>query len=200
MILLINICKEKLHFNEFVKPVGDVLVRNGIKGFIRHYTCLTKKDLDKASKVIICGTSLKDFGFIDDVDKFSWLKDFDKPVLGICGGMQIIGLVFDGESLSHPPSRNDASHRIFDKLKKKKEIGYYSEKFSKEFLGMEDEREVYHLHNGYVDFSKTSDFEVFCRGNGIDQAVKHKKKNIFGVLFHPEVRQKEMILEFVNKK
>ena len=91
MILLINICKEKLHFNEFVKPVGDILIREGKKGFIRHYSCLARKDLEKADKVIICGTSLKDDEFLGHIDKFKWLLDFKKPVLGICGGMQIIG-------------------------------------------------------------------------------------------------------------
>jgi len=128
-VLLIDICKEKLGFYEFVKSVGDILVKNNVKGFIRHYTCLTKKDLDKASSVIICGTSLFDSEFVDNVDKFKWLLDFDKPVLGICGGMQIIGLVYGG------------------KLKKKTEIGYYKEDFSKEFLGLSGKQEVYHLHN-----------------------------------------------------
>lgn len=176
MILLIDICKEKLGFYEFVKPVGDVLIKNNVRGFIRHYSCLTKKDLDKASSVIICGTSLFDGDFIDNIDKFNWLKDFKKPVLGICGGMQIIGLVFGG------------------KLKKKTEIGYFTEVFDKEFLSLDGENEVYHLHNNYVEFSKL-DFDV-AAGKKVSQAVKHKKKNIFGVLFHPEVRNKDLISQF----
>jgi anthranilate/para-aminobenzoate synthase component II len=32
----------------------------------------------------------------------------------------------------------------------------------------------------------------------IVQAVKHQTKEIYGVLFHPEVRQKEMIANFVK--
>jgi GMP synthase-like glutamine amidotransferase len=175
-ILLINICKEKLHFSEFVKPVGDVLIKNGIRGFIRHYTCLTKKDLEKASRVIICGTGLKDNDYFGKIGKFDWLKDFNRHVFGICGGMQIIGLVFGG------------------KLDDGVEIGYYKEKFRVGFLGLSGIEEVYHLHNNYVDFSKL-DFEVYS-GEKASQAVKHRKKEIYGVLFHPEVRQKELILSF----
>lgn len=177
-ILLIDICKEKLGFYEFVKPVGDVLIKNNVKGFVRSYDCLKKSDLERASSVIICGTTLFDSVFIGAAKKFEWLKDFDKPVLGICGGMQIIGLIFGG------------------KLKKKTEIGYYDENFSKNFLGLEGKQEVYHLHNNYVDFSGL-DFDVFS-GKKVTQAVKHKKKEIYGVLFHPEVRNKNLIQEFCN--
>lgn len=188
MILLIDICKEKLHFYEFVKPVGDILIKENKKGFIRHYSCLTKKDLKKASKIIICGTSLKDYEFLRSVDKFKWIQDYKKPILGICGGMHLIGMVFGGKL-----ARETEENRNF--LKKKTEIGYFDEKFDKEFLGLKGKQEVYHLHNNYVDFGKLEEFEVFS-GDKISQAVKHKKKEIYGVLFHPEVRQKNLINEF----
>jgi GMP synthase (glutamine-hydrolysing) len=173
MILLINICKEVLHFSEFVKPVEDILA--GEEVLVKHYDEVDENILKMADKVIICGTSLQDNDFNKDLEKFSWLRDFDKPVLGICGGFQLIGLVFGG------------------KLKRKTEIGFYSEVFSKNFLGLENRQEVYHLHNYYVEFSK--EFEVFC-GDKIPQAVKHGQKELYGVLFHPEVRQKELIAKF----
>ena len=53
-------------------------------------------------------------------------------------------------------------------------------------------------YNNYVDFSGLKDFEIYSGGKFI-QAVKHVGKEIYGVLFHPEVRNKEMILEFVRK-
>ena len=162
MILLINICKEKLHFYEFVKPVGDILVKNKIKGFIRHYTCLTKKDLAKAEKIIICGTSLKDNEFLDNIKKFDWITDFPGPVLGICGGAHVIGLV------------------LGYKLKKKTGIGLEEINFKKAFLGSLGKKQVYHLHNSKV------------------LPETFQKKNIFSVLFHPEVRNKEMILNFAG--
>ena len=64
-VLLINICKEKLHYYEFVKPVKDVLVKNNIKRFVRYYGDVSRGDLERASKVIICGTSLKDDYFVE---------------------------------------------------------------------------------------------------------------------------------------
>lgn len=177
-ILIINICKEKLHYYEFVKPIEDILKNNKTGYFTKHYKKISNKDLKKAYKVIICGTSLFDNEFVKDKDKFKWIKKFNKPILGICGGMQIIGLIFK------------------EKLKKKTEIGFFKEKFNKEFLSLTNEQWVYHLHNYYIDFKKQN-FGVYSK-NKIAQAVKHKQKPIFGVLFHPEVRQKNLINNFIH--
>jgi len=179
MILVINICKERLHYFEFVKPICDILDKNNHKYFVKSYRELNKKDLEKCSRIIICGTSLYDNEFALNLTSFEWIKSFDKPLLGICGGMQIIGLIFKG------------------KIRKMTEIGFYSEYFKENFLGFFGKCEVYHLHNNYVDFSKLKEFEVFC-GKEFSQAVKHREKNIYGVLFHPEVRGKGLIDEFCS--
>jgi len=176
MILIINICKEKLHYLEFVKPIKDILYESKIDCYVKDYDKISEIDLKNAKKVIICGTSLKDNDFVKNIDKFDWLLDYDRRILGICGGMQIIGLVFNG------------------KLKKETEIGHFIENFKKDFLGLKGKQEVYHLHNYYVKFL-SKDFNFFTDGE-IVQAVKHKDKEIYGVLFHPEVRQKDLIKNF----
>ena len=179
MILLINICKEKLHYLEFVKPIEDILKREKIACFVKGYREVNQKDLDRSDKVIICGTSLADNQFMENLDRFSWVKEFDKPLLGICGGMQIIGKIFKGI------------------IRKEPQIGFFHEKFHKDFLGFEGSKEVYHLHNYYIDFSVLDSFESYCvSDNEITQAVKHTDKEIYAVLFHPEVRQKELIINF----
>jgi len=179
MILVVNVCREKLHCFEFVKTIEDILAGNDLKFFTRHYSEISDDDLEKCDKVIICGTSLADNEFIENSEKFSWIKNFDKPILGICAGMQIIGIIFGG------------------KIVKDTEIGFFHEGFEKEFLGVKGEVEVYHLHNSCVEFS--DDFEVYLSSR-IAQAVKHKNKEIYGVLFHPEVRNKEMIARFANER
>jgi GMP synthase-like glutamine amidotransferase len=176
-ILIINICKEKLHYFEFVKPILDILDNHNIKYNVKSYLDINKRDLENCAKVIICGTSLYDNDFIKNTNKFKWIRDFSKPILGICGGMQIIGNVFGGKVL------------------KKTEIGFYIENFYLDFLGLHGEHGVYHLHNNYIHFKKLKKFRIYC-GDFIPQAIKHKEKEIYGVLFHPEVRQKMMILNF----
>src|SRR3989338_3023769 len=135
-ILIINICKEKLHYFEFVKPIEDILKNSNqktknIKFFTKHYTKLNSLDVDKADRIIICGTSLKDNDFAKDenIATFNWIKPHAKPILGICGG----------------------------------------------------------LH--FISYTKSK----------IPQAIKHETGEIYGVLFHPEVRNKELILYFVKQ-
>src|SRR3989344_9334660 len=100
MILIINICKEKLHYLEFVKPIEDILKKEKIEYQTIYYKKITDKELlnKKLSRIIICGTSLKDNEYLENLNYFKWIKfpKLNKPILGICGGMQIISLIFGG--------------------------------------------------------------------------------------------------------
>lgn len=174
MILIISTSKELLHEIEFVKPIVDILKDEEL--LIEHYSTLSKEDIVRSEKVIICGTSVQDNQFMDDIERFSWIKEFKKPLLGICAGSQILGMIFGAV------------------LKEGTEIGYYKETFD-DFLGLKGEQEVFHLHNQYADFFSLGTFDVLA-GKEIPQAVKHKKKPFYGVLFHPEVRQKALISFF----
>ena len=55
--LIINICKEPLHYYEFVKPIEDIVKEKAI-----HYKDV--KDISKEDYIIICGTSLRDNDYL----------------------------------------------------------------------------------------------------------------------------------------
>lgn len=173
MILLINICKNNLHELEFVKPIENILKNKKLKFKTKHYKKLTRKDFEKVSKVIICGTSLKDNEFLDNITKFSWIKKYNKSILGICGGMHILHLIYKGKKVNN------------------KNIGQVKVTFKKEFLGLKGDKEVYNLHQYYV---RNKEFETFAN----KQTSKHHSKEHYGVLFHPEVRNKELIINFAK--
>jgi len=162
MILIINICKEPLHFYEFVKPVVDIVKNSNREALIVHYQNLSPEDLKKSEKVIICGTSLKDNEFIKNKNRFNWIKSHRKPIFGICGGAHILGLIL-GKTLQED-----------------KEIGLKEINLKKNFLGAKGKTLVYYLHQ----------FESLPK-------IFHEK-NLYATLFHPEVRNKRMILEFLK--
>jgi GMP synthase-like glutamine amidotransferase len=177
MILIIKICKISFHYFEFVKPIEDILKKINKEFITIHYNELTHYLISKADKVIICGTSLRDNSFLLDFEKFNWIKEYEKPVLGICGGMHLLGLVYDG------------------KLKKTQEIGLKKIEFKEKFFDLAGKIEVYELHNLYVE---SKSFEVVAKSEKCPQVVKHKHKPFYAVLFHPEVRNKKLIERFVK--
>jgi GMP synthase (glutamine-hydrolysing) len=179
MILILNICQEKLHYFEFVRPIERILGEKQIPFYTKHCTKFTDKDL-KADKIIISGTSLKDKDYLENLGLFKWIDFYNKPILGICAGMQILSNHFKGE------------------LIEEKEIGLNRIKINKDFLGIKkDNLEVYSLHNFSVKPNEDF-FKVFGNSNKVIQAIKHKTKPFYGILFHPEVRNKALIEGFVG--
>lgn len=171
MILIISTCQDKLSEEEFVKPIANI-----VKNFeIKHY-----KDVgyvDNYDKIIICGTALEDNEFIKNLNKFNWLKNTDKDVLGICSGMQIIALMFDA------------------KLTKQKEIGMIQIKCKKINRLFSKNLEVYELHNNGL--KNLDNFNILAENDNI-QSIKHKEKPFYGIMFHPEVRNEEIIKNFIS--
>jgi GMP synthase-like glutamine amidotransferase len=180
MILIIDMNgkKDSLGFYEFVLPIATI-AQESDKVVIKHYTELRQNNFAKCGSIILSGTPLKDHATLDQTKKFEWIKTCEMPILGICAGMQTLGSVFGL------------------KLKKCLGIGMtqittlkFNPLFSSTF-------KAYSLHNFSVVPSAL--FEVLAETTQCVQAIKHRQKDIFGVLFHPEVRNREIIQRFVHK-
>jgi len=174
MILVIDTCKYHLHSSEFVKPITDLIDDFTIK----HFTKLKKEDIEKADKIIISGTALRDNEAREHLEKFKWIKDFDKPLLGICMGMQLIGQIHGAETYECP------------------EIGPTEIILKETFPGIDQERfEAYALHDFAIKLP--AGFQEIAKSNKCAQIIK--KGNTYGILFHPEVMNKHIIAYFINQ-
>lgn len=173
--------KESLHYDEFVRPILDIIKHQNIDLRILHWA---ENVIDEAlywsEKIIITGTSLKDNKFIEEIELFKWILTYEKPLLGICAGGQIISKLFGGDIMKGTEIG----------LKKNIEILNENELLLKDV----ELNEVYELHNYY--FSVPEKFEIICK-NEFPQIIK--KKNIYAILFHPEVRNKKIIENFILK-
>lgn len=180
MILLIDLCdeKESLSQDEFVMPIAEIIRDTGKEYRIIHYPDVDEHELDAADRVILCGTSLKDLKYIENIHEFHWILDYNKPILGICAGMQVISLIFGGELI-------DAT-----------QIGMHKITLLDPNIDPDsrEEIEVYELHN--KSCTLPNNFAPLAENSTI-QAFKHNEKNIIGLLFHPEVNNKEMIRAFL---
>jgi len=177
--LVVDMCKEKLHSHEFVRPLRALLEEEGLSYQVVSYRDFGAVSLKGYRFILLSGTALADFDYLSYLSSFDSLKNFNGNVLGICAGMQVLCLVFGGVA------------------RKGVEIGLLKRTFPLSFLGLKGAEEVYFLHQQYVDVKEVSAFEQYTHGN-ITFAVSHKEKNFFGVLFHPEVRNKLAIKEFLR--
>lgn len=179
MILLVdmNWKKDSLGYYEFVLPLSSVITPlEGCR--VRHYSEVSGEDLGECSKVVLSGTALKDNRTLSQTERFSWLLTVQKPVLGICAGMQTIALVFGNP------------------LVKSIEIGMTKVTSCEDNYLFSGSFEAYSLHNYSV--APSGRFEVLAESPLCIQAVKHVQKPIYGVLFHPEVRNKEILSRFIR--
>ena len=180
MILIVdmNWKQDSLGYYEFVLPI--VAVAKKISDFsIKHYIELTNQDLNKCSCIILSGTALKDISTLNNIEKFQWLKETEKPVLGICAGMETIGVVFGA------------------RLIKCLEIGMTPIISLKDNPLFSEDFKAYSLHSYCVEASE--EFEVWAKSDKCIQVIKHKTRPIYGTLFHPEVRNQELIKRFIEQ-
>ncbi len=164
-------------FYEFVLPIVYIARKLG-EWQVKHYLELTPDYINTSSCILLSGTPLKDNATLSEPEKFSWLKDTAKPVLGICAGMQTIALVFGIE------------------LKKCLSLGMTKIVPAAPNLLFSSTFQAYTLHN--YSLKSSGDFEVLARSKECVQAIKHRQKEIYGTLFHPEVRNQEIIKRFVQ--
>jgi GMP synthase-like glutamine amidotransferase len=179
MILVVDMNSKKnpFGFSEFVLPL--VTIAEELETcLVKHYLEVDEKTLNGCDKVILSGSALKDTVTLDQKERFAWMRNRGKPVLGICAGMQTAGLVFGG-------------HMV-----KCREIGMTKIATLKPNLLFSSAFRVYALHN--YALVPSAEFEVLAESVSCVHAIKHRQKDIYGVLFHPEVRNKKVVQRFIQ--
>ncbi|MFB3766672.1 MAG: hypothetical protein ACE14P_15700 [Methanotrichaceae archaeon] len=182
MILLVDLCYEKdaLSKYEFVLPIASVLKRAKASYEVVHYTDLSADQLDRSEKIILCGTALKDNAYMEEIDRFSWMRMCEKPMLGICAGMQVIGSAFGGSIIPMHAIGLEKVEIIMDTP----------------LLGEPRQIDGYHLHNYGVTLP--SGFELVAGNPKRVEAFLYCQRPIYGIIFHPEVRNRWIVERFVN--
>lgn len=171
MILVVDMTSTPLSKFEFVDPITKLLPEFKVVSQQE-----SAKFANDADMVIITGNPLQS----SDVSPigFEWVRNYDKPVLGICAGMQAIGLLF-GSNLSNC-----------------EEIGMVRVKIDNKTDFFDSDLEAYSLHTRKISLPK--EFIKVGSSEKCIHIMKHKMKPIYTTQFHPEVRNIEIIESFVQ--
>lgn len=178
-VLLINLCLDPLSELEFVKPIEHILKHHGANTLIKRYREISPEDLGLAEKVIVCGSALKDDLFLAG-EWFRWLRECDKPILGVGSGSHAIAKAF-GCSL-------------INKMK----IGMFRVKLTRENR-LTDKRVFYAYFLTKRAIALAKPLEPLAKAGTLDCMIKHESREIYGCLFHPEVMNPEIIMNFISK-
>ena len=180
MILIIDLCwkEDSLSHPEFVGPIANIVKSAGEQFRVIHHL---SSDLDdnEFNGIILCGTALKDNDFRKN-RLAGFIKNTRLPVLGICAGMQVVALAY-GAKLA-------GSH----------EIGMEEIRIIKddEVLGEQKTIQAYKLHG--MRMVPAENFTILSESDKGAEAFRHISKPVWGVLFHPEVRNEWVVRNFVN--
>ena len=177
LVVDMNSARNSFGFSEFVLPLVSI-VEEIDECAVKHYLELSLKTLKRYERVILSGSALRNTVTIERRDLFEWIKDCNIPILGICAGMQTAGLVYGGY------------------LKRCCEIGMTEIITVKKNPLFSSKFKAFSLHN--LAIVPSAEFEVLAKSANCIQAVKHKRKEIYGVLFHPEVRNIEILQRFIH--
>jgi imidazole glycerol-phosphate synthase subunit HisH len=165
-----------------------------------------KADLEKYSHIIIPGVGhagaamekLQQTGLVEPI------KALNKPVLGICVGMQLLtdhSEEGDANMIGIVPVKT----RLFDKNNGVKipHMGWNNidHKGNPLFEGIENYSQFYFVHSYFIEYNPTFDIATANYGNPFSAAVQ--KDNFFGVQFHPEksgAAGEQLLKNFSNLK
>lgn len=104
--------------------------------------------------------------------KLAFLKDLDVPVLGVCFGHQILGMLFGSEILKCEEDREEQKIQIVNR-------STLFNATDKELVFQEDHCECITLPNDFTLIASSQTCQV--------EVMQHKQKKMYGVQFHPEV-------------
>ncbi len=180
-VLIVSTCSDPLSDLEFVHPVASLVGENGYHLSIFHHAKLDEDVIYRADKIIITGTALKDFEYLKNIDLFGWIKRVNIPILGICAGCQILGKIM-GEDLG-------------EKMLIGKKLVSCSSAVCRDLV-QRVEFEAYFLSSRYVKV--TTHFNILAVTEGIPSIIRHSNRPFLGCLFHPEVLNPQIILNFLE--
>ncbi|MFA5049863.1 MAG: gamma-glutamyl-gamma-aminobutyrate hydrolase family protein [Candidatus Micrarchaeia archaeon] len=154
-----------------------------IKNHLKSFNCLSRVigldeikgfDFSSFSGIIISGapTLLTKSDLGKYLELFQFVKKVKIPILGICLGHQLIGLLYGAKVYLGNNINKMETIEIIEK--------------DQIFEGILDKSLFREEHSEYIDLPL--DFILLAKSKSCNnEAMKHKEKDIYGVQFHPEV-------------
>lgn len=182
MILVIDLCcrEGSLGFDEYVMPIERIVARSGFEAVSVHFQSISPGHLAGADAVILCGTPLADNAFLSNPGAFSWVEKSSIPILGICAGLELLCSLFGGVP---GPCTEIGMKEI--RVTETDPIFSTPLSFS-----------AYEIHT--LACTDPGPFRVLAVSDRCIQVIRHPVRPVYGVMFHPEVRNEWVVERFLS--
>jgi len=171
---------------QFTKPINRILHSEGYETTIAHWSSFRDKvKMDPYSCIFISASPKgNNTNFQERLRAFQWLREYLKPVMGICAGHQLTGVLFGGELMKNSGSEEgklevvlSRDHPLFEGIPSPLQV------------------EQHHLDSVSLpdDFILLASSET-CRV----QAMIHRTRPLFSVQWHAELSGPELMKNFLK--
>ncbi len=167
---------------EFVQGIQDFMQAQNQPCQLVPYHAIPENKEDYAG-VIISASPRGDDIIAEQLPLYAWLKDNNKPVLGSCHGLQLMGVLW-GAELKINNEAEEGRHTIFFK------------KDDALFKGLPTPYTVEQHHIKSIGLPAGFDLLASSEKCAV-QVIKHKSKPLYGAQFHVE-NAPDLLLNFLN--
>lgn len=181
-ILIVNNAEPGI--TEFTNPIEKIVTESGFISVTIEYAGCLDFNFDTFNGVILTGSPQGDDIVEHHLPYFLWIKNFNKPVFGICAGHHITGYLYGSKILrSKEPESGDFLVNIV--------------KNNPLFVGMPETFRVKQMHNDSITLPE--DFELLATSRTChNQLMKHRAKPFYTCQFHPEYYNHKLIKNFLS--
>ncbi len=175
-VLLVSTCAEPFSEAEFVAPLERIACDAGAT--VESSSLGTLNSVPEGvSHILLAGTTLQDDKYLKEIGAVERLLETGVPLLAVCSGMQLLAAASGGEIIAQ------------------REIGMVAVETLAENPLCASRFEAFALHRHAVE--PGARLEVLARSKACAQVVRHRELPAWGVLFHPEVRNEQLVRSFL---
>lgn len=180
-ILIIN--NAEAGIRDFSAPIENIVTSTGEKFKSIEYAECKTFDFSPFDGIILTGSPQGDDIVEHHLPFFQWVKDLDKPVLGICAGHHVTAYMYGAQLFrSEEPESGAFEVNIIQDDPLFKDL-------PKSFI-------VKQMHNDSV--TVPGEFELLATATTCrNQVMKHKSKPLYTCQFHPEFYNHDLIRNFI---
>ena len=181
-VLIVNSAEKGIE--QFLQPIVLLLAHKKICTEVIGYSESLHIQHTRYNAAILtaspCGNDIVD----QHLHYYEWIRDYDKPLLGICAGHQIIGRMF-GASLMKGREKEKGNVWVtidrYDRFLK----GY-----RKKILVKQNHHDSITLPEEFIPLAHSDKCLV--------QAMRHRIKPFYSTQFHAEMMNSQLILNFID--